>query len=175
VPVGQPILPRMLRGDFATVRLSDLVSRRKLHPTPLFNDVFKPLAAGYQVVIPFISGQYICGLTANRGGKDFSDEELEMAKVFSRHLVAAYSTEQVLLEAQASRAHSAVHAALRRRGLTRRESEVLWWAAEGKGNAEIGVILGIATVTVEVHLTAAYRKLGVENRMAAVRVLLANG
>lgn len=171
VPVEHPIFPRMLGGDFATIRLSDLVTRRTLHQTELFNDVFKPTGAGYQIVIPFISGQYICGVTANRGGKDYSDQELEMARVFSRHLVAAYSTEQLLSEKAASRARAFDQTALRRRGLTRRECEVLWWAAEGKRNAEIAIILGIATVTVEVHLSSVYRKLGVENRMAAVRAL----
>ena len=175
VPVEHPIFPRMLGGDFATIRLSDLVSQRKLRQTALCNDVFKPTAGEYQIVMPFVSGEYICGVTANRSGKDYSDGELEMARVFSRHLVAAYSTEQILSAAQARRAQATDHTALRRRGLTPRECEVLSWAAEGKRNAEIAIILGIATVTVEVHLTAAYRKLGVENRMAAVRVLWENG
>jgi DNA-binding CsgD family transcriptional regulator len=92
-------------------------------------------------------------------------------------LIAAYETDR-LLNASAAAMKEAKrfdHEHLRRRGLTRRECEVLWWVAEGKRNAEIGIILEIATVTVEVHLTSVYRKLGVENRMAAVANMSAEG
>ncbi len=57
---------------------------------------------------------------------------------------------------------------LRRFGLSEREMEVLGWAARGKTNPEIGVILNISRRTVQKHLEHVYLKLGVENRMAAV-------
>ena len=41
-------------------------------------------------------------------------------------------------------------------GLTRREAEVLAWAAEGKTNAEIGSILGTSPRTVAKHLEHVY-------------------
>jgi len=47
------------------------------------------------------------------------------------------------------------------------EREVLGWLARGKTNVEIGVILGISSVTVGKHLEHIYPKLGVENRNAA--------
>ena len=56
-------------------------------------------------------------------------------------------------------------------GLTRRQFEVMEWADEGKTNEEIGVILTCATATVKKHVQEVFRKLGVENRMAAVKVL----
>ena len=97
-------------------------------------------------------------------------QDVAAARVFSRHVSAAFSTDQLLGSSAGARqeARAFDHLALRRRGLTRRECEVLWWVAEGKRNGEIGIILGIAMVTVEVHLTSIYRKLGVEGRMAAV-------
>lgn len=60
----------------------------------------------------------------------------------------------------------------RLRQLTHREAEVVAWAAEGKTNAEIGTILGVAARTVQHHLESTYRKLGVENRTAAARLVL---
>lgn len=54
--------------------------------------------------------------------------------------------------------------------LTVRETEVLHWVGEGKGNGEIAEILGIATTTVNKHLERIYPKLGVENRTAAANV-----
>ncbi len=57
-------------------------------------------------------------------------------------------------------------------GLTRRESEVLAWVAEGKTNVEIATILGMRRRTVSKHLERVFQKLGVETRTAAaVRAL----
>lgn len=52
-------------------------------------------------------------------------------------------------------------------GLTPREAEVLLWIAQGKSNADIGVILGCAENTVKVHTARIFEKLGFENRNAA--------
>lgn len=52
-------------------------------------------------------------------------------------------------------------------GLTPREAEVLIWVAQGKTNAEIGLILGMAEKTVKVHLGHVFEKLGSDNRNAA--------
>lgn len=49
-------------------------------------------------------------------------------------------------------------------GLTPREAEVLFWAAQGKTNAEIAVILGITPSTAKSHLENIYAKLGVDGR-----------
>lgn len=57
-------------------------------------------------------------------------------------------------------------------GLTRREVEVLTLVADGKTNAEIGMILGTSSRTIQKHLEHIFEKLGVETRTAAaVRVL----
>lgn len=56
-------------------------------------------------------------------------------------------------------------------GLTSREYEVLQHVAAGKLNKEIGRDLFISEAGVETHLTNAYRKLDVNNRMEAVGVV----
>ena len=53
-------------------------------------------------------------------------------------------------------------------GLTRREAEVVAWLARGKTNPEIARIAGVSARTVEKHMEHIFRKLGVENRTAAV-------
>jgi DNA-binding CsgD family transcriptional regulator len=61
-------------------------------------------------------------------------------------------------------------------GLGPRATEVLYWAAQGKANEEIGIILAMATGTVKGHLKTIFARLGVENRAsaaAAVSALLA--
>ena len=59
--------------------------------------------------------------------------------------------------------------------LTSREREVLHWVCECKTDAEIGGILGISVHTVSKHLQRVFKKLGVENRMAAARFVVALG
>lgn len=56
-------------------------------------------------------------------------------------------------------------------GLSHRESEVLERMADGKSNAEIGAILGIAAGTVKIHVQKVLAKLGVPNRAAAVAMI----
>jgi LuxR family quorum sensing-dependent transcriptional regulator len=56
--------------------------------------------------------------------------------------------------------------------LTKREREVLTWAAQGKSAWEIGEILCIAKRTVDEHTQTAARKLGATNRTQAVAVAL---
>ena len=52
-------------------------------------------------------------------------------------------------------------------GLTRRESEILYWIACGKTNQEISVLCCISPRTVKKHLQNIFQKLGVETRTAA--------
>ena len=60
-------------------------------------------------------------------------------------------------------------------GLTPREAEVLSWVAQGKGNADIGILLGMTERTAKQHLSSVFMKMGVESRTAAsveaIRVL----
>lgn len=57
-------------------------------------------------------------------------------------------------------------------GLTERESEVLYWIANGKTNREVAEILGVSPRTVNKHLELVFPKLGVENRTAAAGIAL---
>jgi len=51
--------------------------------------------------------------------------------------------------------------------LTPRELDVLQLVVAGKTNAEIGLNLGISEKTVEKHLEAIFRKMGVVSRVEA--------
>ena len=60
-------------------------------------------------------------------------------------------------------------------GLTPRESEVLKMTAEGLSAPEIGFRLQISSATVKAHMEAAYEKLGVSDRAAAVAEAMRQG
>ncbi|MHA2938253.1 response regulator [Vibrio sp. RC27] len=55
-------------------------------------------------------------------------------------------------------------------GLTKRESQVLYWLSFGKTNWEIAQILEMSPRTVNKHLEQVYKKLNVDNRTAAASV-----
>lgn len=57
--------------------------------------------------------------------------------------------------------------------LTARQREVLDLVATGKSNKQIARALGISEGTVKVHVNAAFRALGVHNRVSATTALLA--
>jgi DNA-binding NarL/FixJ family response regulator len=58
-----------------------------------------------------------------------------------------------------------------RGALSHRERQVLWMAADGLTNDEIGSRLHLATSTVKSHLTSAFSKLGVRSRNEAAEIL----
>jgi len=52
-----------------------------------------------------------------------------------------------------------------------RATQVLYWLTKGKTNAEIGIILGMATETVKAHLKKIFWRLHVENRATAASMI----
>lgn len=62
-----------------------------------------------------------------------------------------------------------------RPGLTERELEVMGHVKAGHANKRIAAELGIAPVTVALHLRRIYKKLGAANRTDAVRILTERG
>ena len=55
--------------------------------------------------------------------------------------------------------------------LTPRQRAVIEQVAEGKSNKEVARVLGISEGTVKVHVNAAYKTLGVHNRVSAALML----
>lgn len=51
-------------------------------------------------------------------------------------------------------------------GLTPRQAEVAYWVAQGKSNAETGLILGASPRTIDKHMERILKRLGLENRAA---------
>src|SRR3546814_18515913 len=61
-----------------------------------------------------------------------------------------------------------------RLGLTQRQQEVLHLMSKGRSNKEIARALDIAPGTVKVHINAAFRTLGVHNRVSAAAAFMAS-
>lgn len=115
------------------------------------------------VVIPFIeNGSELIPIIQELMLDEFLSHIIEQSEQYEKgkYLITGGSTDDGGLESQAG-------AGL----LTRREAELMDYVREGLCNAEIGEKMHIAQVTVEKNLTSIYRKLGVKNRTAAIRML----
>jgi DNA-binding CsgD family transcriptional regulator len=62
--------------------------------------------------------------------------------------------------------------ALQLLGLTKRESEVLFWVAKDKNMVEVAKLLGMSDRTAKKHLEHIYEKFGVQTRLSAVMYAL---
>ncbi len=143
-------------------------------------DVMMPQMDGHEVLrrlreepatalIPFIF------LTANGAKEDFRNG---MSMGADDYLTKPVSVPEIVsaVQVRLKRAELLRHAAqpdftsptpLLALGLTPREAEVLLWTAQGKGNADIAIILEMSVPTVKKHLEHIYAKIGVENRSSA--------
>jgi DNA-binding NarL/FixJ family response regulator len=159
---------------------------RREHPDLVLCDVMMPGFDGHDVLrelrtdvatagIPFIF------LTA-RGER--SDQRVGMNLGADDYLCKPVDAEDLLaaINARLQRTRDNQNAALRDTettpdftsaepllalGLTPREADVLLWVAQGKGNGEVAVILGLSEKTVKIHLGHIFEKLNVETRVAA--------
>jgi DNA-binding NarL/FixJ family response regulator len=134
-------------------------------------------------------GHAILGLGANAdphvvsralfvGADGFVDKNIELDE-FLAAIKSAGDEEMVIAGPAAASVGKIAEGIERRRSvglrLTRREREVLAVAAEGLTAREIAERLGVRERTVTTHLARIYGKLGVGNRLAALRMAARSG
>jgi DNA-binding NarL/FixJ family response regulator len=112
------------------------------------------------------------------GADGFVDKNIELEE-FLASLKSAGDGEMVIAGPAAASVGKIAEGIERRRSvglrLTRREREVLAVAAEGLTAREIAERLGVRERTVTTHLARIYGKLGVGNRLAALRMAARSG
>ena len=155
-----PLIAYAQQGNFApALRVSDFVSFREIKRTNFYQElaVYVPKWRDQAAVAVRLPGKSL-GFALNRD-RVFSDEELLVLELLQPHLerVLHRSTQYLNLATE--------------QPLTPREREVLHWVAKGKRDGEIALILGVSVRTVEQHVRACLRKLGVETRAAAAAVV----
>ena len=141
------------------VRQSDVISRRELHRSELWQ--YLSPHTGVEdclrlwLAVPGEEGLHRFEFNSGRWG-GMSDRDVHVLDLLEPHLVRLYA------RAAARRATSPMLA-----GLTPREREVIRLVARGKTNHEIAGSLWISPGTVRTHLEHIFEKLGVTNRTAA--------
>jgi DNA-binding NarL/FixJ family response regulator len=168
---GVPLVPAAAVGPTTTViRLSDFLSTREWRSTALYSELYRPTGVEFQIVVPvgFSSpaesgarGKRAESFTLGRSDGDFTDRERATLDEFGRHVRSAVRRLRTLPQQQESR--SAAQA-----GLTERQFEALLSVADGATMVAAARVLGVSPKTLENHLHAAYLRLGVSNRTAAI-------
>ena len=134
-------------------------------------------------------GHVILGMGANAdpntvsralftGADGFVDKNVEVEEFLEA--IQASGGEEVVIAGPAAASVGTIAEGIERRRsptfrLTRREREVLVVAAEGLTAREIADRLGVRERTVTTHLARIYGKLGVGNRLAALRLAARSG
>lgn len=141
-----PLIVRALAGDHSVRRLSDHITRRQLHRTQLYRDIYRRTSLEYQlgVQLPGVGrsighrGHFV-GLSLARKHRDFSGADMHMLALLRPHFAA---TLERLHQIALTRAVLAGIAADRNRWVVLVDSEdVVAWAsdeAEGALGARVG-------------------------------------
>jgi hypothetical protein len=84
-----PILQRFRQRRFATIKISDLVSRRELYSTPTYNLLLKPcgLKDSLELRLRIVPPGRTTKFTFERGGPDFSARDRALLDILNPHLV----------------------------------------------------------------------------------------
>ncbi|WP_255771649.1 response regulator transcription factor [Pseudarthrobacter sulfonivorans] len=151
-------------GRSRVLRMSDVISDRALHRTRTYQEGLRPLGVDRQfsVLVTPPASASIRGWAMNRGGRDFTDNDVDLARTLQpvlRLLDMAYTGP--LSGPRMNRIEDY--------SLTAREREILVLLGKGLTGVAIGHLLGVSPRTVAKHLEHAYAKLGCTNRVDALR------
>jgi DNA-binding CsgD family transcriptional regulator len=151
-------------GDNRARRLSDITDMTVWRQSEYYNKVLGRLGLAHALALPVnVSASTVAGLSFNRSTGDFTIEERDMLDAFGPHFRLTWHQHDDPWALQRDAVESTRQ---KLQGLTRRESDVLYWMTEGKQNREIATILGVSLSTVQEHVANLIRKLEQDNRHA---------
>jgi DNA-binding CsgD family transcriptional regulator len=154
----EPFLHGRYRSERRALKTSDVVTRRRFRQTEWYSSVWKPLGIddSLRVWLPAPVGRARV-INLERSGRNFTERERALLEFLRPALIkmhaAASSRRQKRLESPP---------------LTRRETEIVGWIADGKTTREIASILVVSPHTVRKHIEHILEKLDVRTRSAAV-------
>lgn len=147
------------RREYRALKLSDFLTHRQMRKLGFYHEVWKPLGIddSLRVWLPAPQGRGR-QLYVERSRRDFTERERSLLELlrptFINMLAAASARRRQMPMGQPP--------------LTKRESEILGWIADGKTTREIAAILVVSPHTVRKHIEHILEKLDVRTRSAAV-------
>ena len=100
---SSPIVQRYAKTrDGRAYKLSDFLTKRELHATPLWQEALGPLGVEYQMAFTLPSQlSVLIGITLNDGERDFRERDRTLLNFARPQLVQAYRNAQIHTEARA--------------------------------------------------------------------------
>ena len=147
-------------------RVSDLLPLAQWKRAPFYLNCLARNRYLYGLVLPVtVNAHTVAALSFNRIRNDFTVRQRTLLDLFGPHFRQAWLRhEQPTL--QRLNHPLSLRQRFRELGLTLRESDVLFWIADGKQNREIAELLGLSLFTVQEYVGNILRKLRVKNRHA---------
>lgn len=86
-----PLAAHFMRtGDPRALRLSDFITRRRLHALELYEHVYKQIDIEHQLAFTVPDAGQLIGITVSRDGRDFDDGELRLLESSRGMIVSAF-------------------------------------------------------------------------------------
>jgi DNA-binding CsgD family transcriptional regulator len=155
----EPFLHGRYRSERRALKASYQMTRRRRRQTEWYATVWKPLGIddSLRVWLPAPVGRARV-INLERSGRNFTERERALLEFLRPALI---------------KIHTAASARRRQKSLgspplTRRETEILGWIADGKTTREIAAILVVSPHTVRKHIEHILEKFDVRTRSAAV-------
>jgi DNA-binding CsgD family transcriptional regulator len=147
------------RRENRALKLSDFLTHRQMRKLAFYHEVWKPLGIddSLRVWLPAPQGQGR-QLYIERSRRDFTERERSLLALLTPTFI------NMLAAASARRQQRS----LGQPPLTKRETEILGWIADGKTTREIASILVVSPHTIRKHIEHVLEKLDVRTRSAAV-------
>lgn len=146
-------------------RLSELIGMEELLKDKYYRTCLARQELKYCLALPItVDATTVVALSFNRKETDFTLRDCELLDAFAPHLRLAWERHE---NPWAEQRQLTAQRRLQSLGLSPRESETLFWMAEGKQNREIATILGVQLGTVQEYVASMLEKLQQENRHAA--------
>ncbi|HWA84909.1 MAG TPA: helix-turn-helix transcriptional regulator [Opitutus sp.] len=147
-------------------RMTDILPLAEWKRHPFYLHCLARLRFLYQLALPVtIDAHTVVALSLDRNRRDFTVRQRTLLDLFGPHFRQAWLRHE---RPTLQKVHHPLsqRQRLRELGLTLRESDVLFWVAEGKQNREIAGLLGLSLFTVQEYVGNILRKLRVPNRHA---------
>ena len=159
-----PLRHGLRRRERRALKLSDFLSRREMRSLAFYHEVWKPLGVddSLRVWLPAPEGR-ARQIYLERGRTNFTDRDRSVLELLRPALIKMQNN-------ACARAQNR----MRSSQLTKRETEILGWIADGRTTREIASILFVSPHTVRKHVEHILEKLDVRTRSAAVARVFPN-
>ncbi|TAN60172.1 hypothetical protein EPN18_09075 [bacterium] len=133
------------------------MTNKQFQRLALYNEFYKKYGIEYQMLMQVSGiGSVTTGITFNRGKRDFSEQERLLLNLLGPHITQAYNNAKAVQTLKNKITPRPRNTEKAKSKLTSRESEILFWVAQGKTNADVAGILNISLGTVRIHLEHIY-------------------